>query len=148
MNEAVIAERRSDSHSLIDHLVMDRTSMLALYADLAAAHPFENIESVSDLLEKFCEALVDYTADGHFRLYRFLDEKKERRQEVLDVANKVYDRILETTQTVLDFNDRYDGADHPLVISSLEADLSRLGEDLAERIELEDQIIHAMNRRR
>ncbi len=122
--------------------------MLSLYSNLAEQHPFSNIESVSELLEKFCESMIDYTADAHFRLYRFIDERRERRQEVLDVANKVYGRIVETTQTILDFNDQYDSSDHTLSVDTLETDLSRLGEHLAERIELEDQIISAMTSRR
>lgn len=148
MNEAVIQDRRSESNIMINKLVRERTDMLSLYSNLADQHPFNDIDSVSELLTQFCEALIDYTADAHFRLYRFIDERRERRQEVLDVANKVYGRIVETTQTILDFNDRYDDADHTLTVDTLDEDLSRLGEDLAERIELEDQIIGAMTSRR
>ena len=148
MNQLATADRRAESLGLIDKLVRERTAMLSLYGELAAQHPYIEVGTVSDLLERFCEALIDYTADAHFRLYRFIDEGRERRKEVMDVANKVYGRIAATTQSILDFNDRYDESAHALNIDTLDEDLSRLGEELAERIELEDQIIRAMNRKK
>lgn len=69
-------DRRASSQQMIQQLVNERTQMLTLYGKLAAKQPFDELDSVSDLLEQFCQALIDYTADAHFRLYRFIDEKK------------------------------------------------------------------------
>ena len=88
--------------------------------------------------------MVDYTASAHFRLYRFLDERIERRRGVLRIAEVIYPRVIETTQAIVDFNDRYDGTNTQFDSDSLEQDLSWLGERLAERIELEDQLIEVL----
>jgi len=47
----------------------------------------------------------------------------------------------------LDFNDKYDCEDHCTVLDTLSRDLSRLGEEIAQRIELEDKLLTAMARR-
>lgn len=139
-----VNERRTQSHNLIGDLVSTRTEMLALYAKLAAKKPFTEQETVLDLLQEFCEIIVDYTAAAHFRLYRFLDERIERRRGVLRIAEVIYPRVIETTQAIVDFNDRYEDARAGYDAISLEQDLSWLGERLAERIELEDQLIEVL----
>lgn len=149
MKDAV-KERRASSHAMIKELVGVRDHVLALYGELAAKHPFTDTESVHDLLEEFCQSLIDYTADTHFRLYRFIDEKRERRRSVVEVADRVYPGILDITDAILSFNDRYDfeqGREN-VDLTNLEQDLSLLGERLADRIEYEDQIIEVMIRER
>jgi len=143
----VIEERRAGSHRIIQELVAVRDHVLSLYSQLAALHPFTDIEKASALLEIFCQSLIDYTADTHFRLYRYLDEKRERRKPVIDVANQVYPSILGSTDAILRFNDRYDfgKARTDVDLSNLEGDLSELGERLADRIELEDKVIAALS---
>ena len=137
-------ERRTQSHNLIGDLVSTRTEMLALYSKLASKKPFTEEGAVTDLLQEFCQIMVDYTASAHFRLYRFLDERIERRRGVLRIAEVIYPRVIETTQAIVDFNDRYDGSNTQFDPGSLEQDLSWLGERLAERIELEDQLIEVL----
>jgi regulator of sigma D len=80
-------------------------------------------------------------------LYRYVDEKKERRRAVLELADKIYPTILSTTDSILDFNDKYDFEHNRDAISleTLEQDLSRLGESIADRIELEDQLIQVLS---
>jgi regulator of sigma D len=145
--ENAVPERRRNSHHLIQELVSVRDHMLALYSDLAAQHPFKDEESVTGLLEQFCQLLIDYTADAHFRLYRYVDDKIERRRAVLDLADKIYPTILSTTDSILDFNDKYDFQSNREAISleTLEQDLSQLGESIADRIELEDQLIQVLS---
>lgn len=137
-------ERRTQSHHLINDLVSTRTEMLTLYAKLAAKKPFMEKETVADLLQEFCQIMVDYTASAHFRLYRFLDERIERRRGVLRIAEVIYPRVIQTTQAIVDFNDRYDDTSLTYDPHRLEHDLSWLGERLAERIELEDQLIEVL----
>lgn len=138
-------ERRSESHLAIRQLIDHRTQMLALYSELAAHRPFKDGEFLVNLLQRFCQSLVDYTADAHFRLYHFFDTKQERRTSVAHVAQSIYPHISESTQLILDFNDKYDSEEkcHHLV-KNLESDLSKLGEILADRIELEDGLVEAL----
>jgi len=146
-SEATV-ERRSQSHRAIQKLVDHRTQMLSLYGELAAHRPYTgdgNFEYINNLVQRFCQALIDYTADAHFRLYRFVDNNKERRATVSNVAEKVYPYIEESTQLILDFNDKYDSDDKQKDLSSLERDLSLLGEKLADRIEQEDRLVDVLS---
>ena len=137
-------ERRAQSHREIDSLVETRTDTLALLSELASKQPFKPVHSTQQLLQNFCESLIDYTATAHFQLYRHIDENKERRVAAREIAEQVYPRISETTQSFLVFNDKYDCEDHCDNMSELAKDLSKLGEELADRIELEDQVISVL----
>lgn len=147
MTDAVI-DRRTGTRDMIRESLGVRDRLLALYRDLADKEGISDTRRSRALLERFCQALIDYAADTHFRLYRYIDERRERRQAVVEVADRVYAAILETTDDILEFNDRYDlqKANGPLDLGELARDLSRLGERLADRIELEDQVIAALQR--
>ncbi len=137
-------ERRSESHKLINELVHTRNEMLSMFSQLISHRPFKQQDGdIPKLVEQFCQALIDYTADAHFRLYRFIDERSERRRSIIDVANKVYPKIMNSTQAILDFNDKYETEQTVGDTDVLASDLSELGEFLAERIELEDRVINA-----
>jgi len=140
-------ERRSRSHSLIQELVATRNQMLALFTQLAELKPFVPDEGTCEVLQEFCETLVDYTLQAHLNLYRYLEEKLEKRKRVLDLAELTYPRILATTEIISNFNDQYEEINGDLDASHLEQDLSRLGEALAIRIELEDQLIEILTHR-
>jgi regulator of sigma D len=51
---------------------------------------------------------------------------------------------VETTDVILRFNDKYEAMSFDNSIEFLAVDLSNLGECLADRIQLEDQVIAAM----
>ncbi len=141
-------ERRGRSREKLATLVKTRTETLSLYTELANQRPFEADEATREALQDFCQALIDYAASAHFQLYRYIADKLERRTPVLEVADTVYPRIVQTTDMILRFNDKYEGVDlmscSEEVLERLAADLSALGETLAERIQLEDQVISAM----
>jgi len=142
------AERRGRSREKLATLVKTRSETLSLYTELANQQPFEGDEATREALQDFCQALVDYAASAHFQLYRYISDRLERRTPVLEVADAIYPRIAQTTDMILRFNDRYDGVDLMACeresLERLAGDLSSLGETLAERIQLEDQVIGAM----
>ncbi|HHJ13605.1 MAG TPA: Rsd/AlgQ family anti-sigma factor [Gammaproteobacteria bacterium] len=142
------ADRRSRSREKLATLVRTRTETLSLYTELARQRPFEADEATREALQDFCQALIDYAASAHFQLYRYIADKLERRAAVLDIAGSVYPRIVQTTDAILRFNDKYENVDvmsceEPL-LQELADDLSLLGETLAERIQLEDKVISAI----
>lgn len=138
-------ERRAESHNQLDTLMHTRTKTLSLYSQLASMRPFKPDREIQMLIQEFCEALVDYSASAHFQLYRFIDEGTERRANVKELAEQVYPEIAESTQKILDFNEKYDCEDHCNNLGQLDHDLSTLGEILADRILHEDQIIAALS---
>lgn len=139
------AERRVAAKTKLTNLMGSRTETLALYNQLAGMRPFKPDQEIQMALQEFCEALVDYTASAHFQLYRFIDEGTERRTKVLAIAKQVYPNISETTQQILDFNEKYDCEEHCGDLAELDTDLSNLGEILADRILYEDQVIAAIS---
>ena len=145
-------ERRERLHNTIESLVNLRQEVVVSYCQLSGVSSFSarNQEShvvEADQLRRFCQIMVDYTAMGHFEVYQRIIEGKERRRAVKDVAAEVYPAIAETTDYLVDFNDKYDafeGTDED--VEMLAGDLSRLGEIIAIRGELEDQILAALDR--
>ena len=137
------AERRSGTQDMIDKLLAERQEVLVIFCKMAALQPYSHAED-AELLERFCEVLVDYSAFGHFEIYERIIDGRERRSRVAEVAREVYPRIAEATEVAVEFNDKYDANDHQLDLAHLDVDLSKLGEELAIRIEMEDRIIDAL----
>jgi len=137
------SERRSGTQEMIDKLLSERQEMLVIFCELAGHQPF-SLDEDGVTLQKFCEVLVDYSAFAHFEIYERIIAGRERRNQVLEVAREVYPRIAEASEVAVEFNDKYDEADHQLDLSHLDSDLSKLGEELASRIEMEDRIIDAL----
>ena len=138
-------ERRVGSQDKLRTLLQSRTETLALFSQLVGSRPFNPDQELHLLLQEFCEALVDYTASAHFQLYRFLDDGSERRGNIKTIAANVYSRIVDTTQLILDFNEKYESEENCKDFTALDQDLSQLGETLADRIQMEDQIIEALS---
>ncbi len=137
-------DRRGNAAEKLDVLVSSRTATLSLLADLATRQPFHPEPSMEKALREFCEALIDYTASAHFQLYRYLSDNRERRSSVLSIADKLYPVIVETTDVILRFNDKYESMSFDNSVEFLAVDLSNLGECLADRIQSEDRVIEAM----
>jgi len=135
-------ERRGGSHSQLHTLLETRKETLSLFNQLAEMRPFKPDRESQLMLQEFCEAIVDYTASAHFQLYRFIDEGTERRTDISDLSSKVYPQISDMTKVILAFNEKYDCSDQCNNLGDLADDLSQLGEVLADRIVLEDQLIN------
>ena len=142
--EGETGERRTNTQSLIDKLMKERQEMLVLFCQVAGLEPYRRSDSLDNLLQTFCQVLIDYTAFGHFEVFGRISEGNERRTGVVRVAQEIYPDFLLASEAAVAFNDKYDLSDHALVLDHLSEDLSRLGEELAVRIELEDQLLSSM----
>lgn len=144
--DRIAEERRAGTQKIVEKLQAERAEVLVLFCRVAGLEPFSGeAKPVQLLLQDFCQLLVDYVATGHFGLYERIVTGQERRKRVADLAEQLYPRIAQTTQIALEFNDKYDCGDHCEQLDDLSGDLSRLGESLAARIELEDQLLEAMS---
>lgn len=142
--EQQVQERRTGTQDLIYKLNQERTEMLVLFCRTAGLEPYHSSQPIQEVLQRFCQVLIDYVAVGHFTLYERILNGTERRQEVVRLAERLYPDIAETTDAAVSFNDKYDCEDHCEIGDGLSADLSALGEKLATRIALEDQLIAAL----
>lgn len=148
--DKAVKERRSGTRELVDKLTAERAEMLVSFCRVAGLDPFQVGKSgkqIPRLLQEFCQILIDYIASGHFLLYERIANGQERRREVSELAGKIYSRIAATTDAALSFNDKYDCEDHCETLDQLSEDLSRLGEQIALRIELEDKLLMTLTRR-
>jgi regulator of sigma D len=141
-------DRRARTRKEIKQLIAERNNVLSQYYNLAShadQNPGDN-EATLELLQEFCQDMVDYLATGHFEIYRRIEEKEERRSEIVRLAEQIFNRISETTAVAVAFNDLYDTSANfnPDVLGQLPEQLSKLGEELATRIDLEDRFINTL----
>ena len=132
---------------LINKLLGERQEVLVLYHRLAEQKPYTDHSKMKPLLQHFCQVLVDYLALGHFEFYQcFNDQTLDNncRQRIQNAIDDLYPKIAATTQVAVAFNDCYQGEEPCRDLSHFGHELSRLGEQLAERIELEDRLIDAI----
>jgi len=137
-------ERWGGVSALIDRWLLSRQNLLVVYSELAAISEFNDDPDHGERVLEFSELLVDYVSAGHFEVYeQLLREGREfDEKEGLKEAKKLLERIGDSTEQALDFNDKYMTPDD---LSSLAADLSALGEALVNRFEAEDRIIAVLH---
>ena len=138
-------KKKSKSVALgIEDWLKKRRALLVAYCRLTglSAIPDTNkkSEELKKQLKKLCQLLLDYLAAGHFDIYvrlelRVLDIYG---QDVLCEIKKILTALHSNTKWCVNFNDRCEKIGR---MSTLYRELSRLGEQLAERFELEDRII-------
>ena len=143
-------DRRARTKREIKQLIAERNSVLSQYYNLAS-HVDQKVngedkEALVELLQEFCQDLVDYIATGHFEIYRRIEDGGERRGEITQLADEIYTRITDTTKIAIDFNDLYDVSKEfdTSVLNELPTQLSTLGECLATRIDYEDRFINTL----
>ena len=108
---------------------------------------FSQTDALREKFVRLCEVLVDYVSAGHFEVYeQLIQEAREFNDGGLELAAKLYPRIEQTTEVALNFNDRLDGRELSEVdVRELFNELSRLGEVLESRFEMEDFLIENLH---
>ena len=137
-------ERRARTRKEIKQLIEERNTVLSQYYNLAKlSEEDSDVSNTLEMVEEFCQELVDYMATGHFEIYRRIEEGNERRDEITQLADRIMPRINDTTQVAIAFNDVYDSTTNidKDAVEQLPNYLAKLGEELATRIDLEDQFI-------
>lgn len=82
---------------------------------------------------------MDYLSSGHFRIFEKLAEYCSACQPHFSGLDaNLLKKISQTTDTALDFNDKYT---NPKSLETLSEDLSHLGVNLANRMDWEDALI-------
>ncbi len=137
-------ERKAHDHRVVQELLEERRQLWALFQALKEPPPPPARHGVEVRLREFCQVLVDYISLGHFEMYPRLTEVPERRARVQSLAKTLYPQFTEATDAALEFNDKYEALTGPALQTALDPDLRRLGKALAQRFNLEDQLIGAM----
>lgn len=141
-------ERWRGKHTVIDKWLDERKQLLVEFCQLSGLTPFEDRVLPSfEQLQGFCQLLMDYVSAGHFEVYeKVVAQCQEHGEESIKLAQQLYPLIADTTDAVLQFNDIYTDKKRKEedIAQRLDDDLSKLGEKLATRIELEDQLIQTL----
>lgn len=138
-------ERWGGVSDIIDRWLQERQDMLVQYCSLTSSPEFSEGDSEQcQQLRRLCQIMMDYTSLGHFEVYdKLISEAKDFNDTTaLKEADPLYTQVEETTDAILDFNDKYQETDD---FTSLTTDLSNIGERLANRFEAEDRMISVLH---
>jgi regulator of sigma D len=130
---------------IVDRWLEERRELLVKYCDLSEIHDFDSANrGHGDKLQSFCEVMVDYVSVGHFEVYEQLAKEAKAFSDSagLKAGADLVDKIQPSTESVLDFNDKYLETDD---LDSLAEDLSLIGEVLEQRFESEDKMIEVLH---
>ena len=133
----------------IDHWLTARQELLISYFRLAGLPPYENEQPTPQSLQAFCDSLVDYVSKGHFEIYNQLVEQAEAFSlGTQKRAKALYLRITESTESALNFNDKFGSVHDELDDRWLELhqELSELGELMAARFAYEDKLLNLIGK--
>ena len=78
-SEVQKADRRGRTREMVQKLLDERQEMLLMFCRVAGLEPFKNAVPSVDVLQEFCQVLVDYSAFGHFEIYERIVAGRERR---------------------------------------------------------------------
>lgn len=135
--------------SVIDNWLEDRQNLVVLYCELAGLPPYkEETRSLpsQEKITQFCQMLLDYASTGHFEIYeQIIRQCKIDGENNLKIAQELYSRITATTDTALNFNDKYAESASDKALLDFDKDLSELGQVMESRFEREDQLLEVVH---
>ena len=133
------------AHERIKHWLEARRELLVTFCQLTSIKDFHDDDlAQGKQLQMFCQQLVDYISEGHFEIFEQLINEGHLFNDAIALASgkKLLPAIYALTDLILDFNDKYLATDD---LSSLATDLSVLGENLAQRFEIEDRMVNILH---
>ncbi len=135
--------------TVIDNWLEERQSLVILYCELAGLPPYQQETRSLPAQQKittFCQILLDYASTGHFEVYeQIIKQCKLDGENNLEIAQELYSRITTTTDTALNFNDKYAENASDKALLDFDKDLSELGQIMEGRFEREDQLLEVVH---
>lgn len=138
-------ERWGGVSDIIDNWLEERQLLISKFVHLPEHHVNEDLHSQ---VQSFCQVMMDYLSSGHFEVYeQLLNEGSDFDDGSVEEAQALLPKIQISTDIALDFNDNFSDLNNPTVQSIREFSerLSKLGEALEERFELEDTMIAVLH---
>ncbi len=136
-------ERWGGVSQIIDRWLTERQEMLVRYCSLSNNQDKPD-DARGEKLRTLCQVMVDYVSAGHFEVYdQLIKEGQDFGDEKALKEGAEHFKVVDaTTEGILDFNDKYLETDD---LSSLNIDLSNLGETLEARFAAEDRMIAVLH---
>jgi len=140
LNSSLLQKDKSlQTLHLVSTLQAERSAVWSMYCKIAEMQAsFAESEKISPMLSSFSQLLIDYVSLGHFGIYEKLMAKKQQSLAALSSATMLYPAFSNTTAAAILFNDAYVDRKRTWHTDNLIRDLSKLGEHLAKRMEIED----------
>lgn len=144
---ANVQEQWGGSSEVIDHWLSTRQDLIVEYCKLAALQPCAAKSAISELpslneIDSFCQTLIDYISAGHFKIYDMVMEKWQSTGfKATNEINQAYANIVQTTDPLLNFADKYLDLGEDDEPTDFDKDISWVGETLENRFEFEDELI-------
>jgi len=138
--------KHNELSSLVERWLNERQDLILLYVAIDGLRQFTPKGTpIGVKVQAFCQVLMDYVSAGHFEVYdRLITATKESDLRTNKTLLKLLSGIQKSTDMAVTFNEIYDSNEHcEEELLSLPEDLSSLGELLAERFDLEDQLLDA-----
>lgn len=131
------------NNQVMDQWLEQRQELIKTYCDLVNfSLEHTDTQFSNDEVKPFCEELIDYLSTGHFKIYNMVMDDWEKIGYIptneMDLA---YVSLKETTDVMLEFNDRYADATDVIDGTIFAFDVSELGKTLDDRFEIEDRLI-------
>lgn len=142
-----VQEQWGGSSEVIDHWLETRQALIVEYCKLGSLQPAHSHSNVVELptakeISSFCDHLVDYISEGHFKIYDMvMDKWKATGFKTNNEIDATYAKIVLTTDPLLEFNDKYVQVTNEDELPEFEEDMSKVGEILELRFEVEDKLI-------
>ena len=117
-----------------------RQRMMVAFNHLCLLKPFPDAcqQSLQRTIEEFCTELVDYMSFGQFKIFEnmlhFAPPQSERGLRIKKLLSKIFSSTIQG----IEFHDTYINKKQ---CDTFEEDLSNLGEQLAHRLDWEDQLL-------
>tara|TARA_R110002110_G_scaffold65206_4_gene180025 strand:+ start:109935 stop:110405 length:471 start_codon:yes stop_codon:yes gene_type:complete len=118
-----------------------RQELIIQFNSLCHYRPFvQNAESaeLKAILLTFCQDLIDYVSMGQFEIFALLMKQIEEISGGDLPSEVLIEELKQTTLAALEFSDKYATAPD---LRTLDTDLSYLGEKIACRFDLEDDLV-------
>ncbi|MGF1762571.1 sigma D regulator [Aliivibrio kagoshimensis] len=140
-------EQWKGSSSVIDHWLDTRQELIVNYCKLAGLPPFESKELPTvQNLQSFNQQLIDYISEGHFKIYdQVIEQWNATGYSPTEEISQIYSKISLTTDSLLNFTEKYTDCTEEKMTDSFDADLSSLGELIEIRFEFEDSLIQLIS---
>ncbi|TQV73675.1 sigma D regulator [Aliikangiella marina] len=132
------------SDEAVNNWLNERNQLLIQYFRLSGKRDNSYLPN-EEQISQFCGLLIDYVSAGHFEVYeKIVSACEVNGEEGITLLEKLLPEISATTDIVVNFNDKYSRFAEESALQQLANDLSLLGEAIAKRVELEDNLIDTL----
>lgn len=117
-----------------------RQKMMVAFNQICMLRPLSNLseQEAQKSIEHFCTEVIDYLSFGQFKIFenitKLIPSESKDARKVKILLSKIFTSTIQT----IEFHDKYMKS---FAMATLEQDLSKLGEQLAFRLDWEDQLL-------